>query len=117
MATASAKLSWNDKNLHTISQKAVQALFKLGYDIAAQARSNAPVLTGALRNTIGVREVSDGEIEVKAGGQFGSRLVDYAYIRELGPNRDPSTEHYMENAARSIMSGDWQKKYFGGITE
>ena len=50
-----------------------------------------------------------------AGGTFAGYKVDYALIREKGPNRDSATEHYMENAANSIMSGDYMKKYFGDI--
>ena len=87
----------------------------MGFDIAAQARRNAPYLTGALRNTIRVNEANDGTIEVIAGGTFGGRKVDYAWIREQGPNRNPLTEHYMENAKNTIMTGDYMQKYFGDI--
>lgn len=87
----------------------------MGYDIASQARSNAPYVTGALRNSIRVQESKNNTVEVIAGGSFGGRSVPYAWKREQGPNKNPATEHYMENAAKKIMTGDYIKKYFGGI--
>ena len=99
----------------------------MAFDMAALARQNAPYVTGALRNSIRVDRTSDETaILVRAGGvvssgsQNGKRIahmVDYAYKREIGPNRNPATEHYMENAQKGIMTGDWQKKYFGGLTK
>lgn len=115
--TASVELKWNDNALSTINQKTVRGLFKMGYDIAAQARRNAPYLTGALRNTIRVHETNSNTVEVIAGGSFGGKSVPYAWIREQGPNRNPATEHYMENAKNTIMIGDYMKKYFGDITK
>lgn len=87
----------------------------MGFDIANQARSNAPYVTGALRNSIRVQESKNNTVEVIAGGSFGGRSVPYAWKREQGPNKNPATEHYMENAAKKIMTGDYIKKYFGGI--
>lgn len=92
-----------------------RSLIRMGYDIASQARRNAPYLTGALRNTIRVQEAGSNTVEVIAGGTFGGKKVPYAWKREQGPNRNPSTEHYMENAQKQIMSGDYLKKYFGDI--
>jgi hypothetical protein len=63
-----------------------------------------------------VQETSSNTLDVIAGGQFGSRKVPYAWIREQGPNRNKATEHYMENAQRAIMTGDYMKKYFGDVT-
>lgn len=109
-------LKWDNAKLSLMNKNAVSGLFRMGFDIAAQARRNAPYLTGALRNTIRVHETSDANtLEVIAGGTFAGFVVDYAWIREQGPNRNPATEHYMENAADTIMSGDYLKKYFGGI--
>lgn len=114
--SSTVRVKMNTGNINLLNKRAVQGLFKMAYDIASQARINAPVVTGALRATIRVRETnSQEELEVVAGGQFGSRIVDYAAIREKGPNRNHSTEHYMENAARSVMTGNYIKKYFGEI--
>lgn len=113
---ASVKLEWDNRAISLINNKAVKGLFRMGFDIAAQARRNAPYVTGALRNTIRVNEVGTDVVEVIAGGTFGGKKVDYAWIREQGPNRNPATEHYMENAKNSIMVGNYMKKYFGDIT-
>lgn len=115
-STVKVDVTWNDAALSLINKKAVFGLFKMGFDIAAQARRNAPYVTGALRNTIRVNETSQNTVEVIAGGTFGGRKVDYAWIREQGPNRNPATEHYMENAKNTIMVGNYMQKYFGDIT-
>lgn len=114
--TVAVELKWDDQKIGTIEKNTVRGLFGMGFDIAAQARWNAPYLTGALRNTIRVHETNANTVEVIAGGTFGGRKVDYAWIREQGPNKDPATEHYMEDAAHTIMTGDYMKKYFGDIT-
>lgn len=113
--TVKVDLTWNDAALSLVNKKAVFGLFKMGFDIAAQARRNAPYLTGALRNTIRVIETNENTVEVIAGGTFGGRKVDYAWIREQGPNKNPATEHYMEKAKDTIMTGNYMQKYFGGI--
>ena len=123
----SVKIKPNKKNLAELDQKFIEGVFDLGFDIAAQARRNAPYVTGALRNSIRVEESPERDaVLVRAGGVVSSgnfngvritRMVDYAYKREIGPNRNPATEHYMANAQRAIMSGDYLKKYFGGITK
>ena len=64
-----------------------------------------------------MNEVGSNTVEVIAGGTFGGRKVDYAWIREQGPNRNPATEHYMENAKNSILVGNYMQKYFGDITK
>lgn len=109
------ELNWDEQKIGTIEKRTVRGLFGMGFDIAAQARRNAPYVTGALRSTIRVHDTSANTVEVIAGGIFGGRKVDYAWIREQGPNRNPATEHYMENAKNSIMTGDYMKKYFGDI--
>ena len=114
MSNVTVKLNYS--KISNLKQKGIKGLFKLGYDIAAQARRNAPYQTGALRNSIRVEEANNSTIEVIAGGSFGGKSVPYAYKREEGPNKDPSTEHYMENAQKLIMSGNYIQKYFGDIT-
>lgn len=114
--TVTVDLKWDNSAISLMNRNAVQGLFRMGFDIAAQARKNAPYLTGALRSTIRVTEVNSETLEVIAGGTFGGKKVAYAWIREQGPNRNPATEHYMENAQKSIMVGNYMKKYFGNIT-
>lgn len=114
--SVSVKLDWNTNELSLINKRAVNGLFKMGFDIASRARANAPYQTGALRNTIRVQEQGENSIEVIAGGSYGGHRVPYAWKREQGPNRNPATVHYMQNAADSVMQGDYIKKYFGDIT-
>lgn len=111
---SAVKLTWNQAHIDSISKDMVKGLFKMGYDIANQARKNAPYVTGTLRNTIRVQEGKNNTLEVIAGGSFGGRKVPYAWKREQGPNKNPDTEHYMENAAKLIMAGDYISKYFKG---
>lgn len=113
--TSSVTIKWDSSVLNLMNTKAVNGLVRLGFDIAAQARRNAPYVTGALRNTIRVQDTSENTVEVIAGGTYGGKKVDYAWIREQGPNRNPATVHYMENAQKSIMVGDYMQKYFGDI--
>lgn len=111
---ASVSFKLDNKTLAEIPQRAREGLFAMGYDIAAQARRNAPVVTGALRNSIRV-EAEAYDIYIRAGGTVvNNKRIDYAMKREQGPNRNPATEHYMENAKRMIMTGDFMQKYFGG---
>lgn len=110
---ASVAIKMDARAISEISQKAREGLFRLGYDIAAQARRNAPVVTGALRNSIRV-EADAYDIYIRAGGTVvGNKRIDYAMKREKGPNRNPMTEHYLENAQKMLMSGDYMIKYFG----
>jgi hypothetical protein len=121
MATNTVKFTWNNRAFETIEKKTLEGIFAMSYDIANQARRNAPVITSALRNSIRVEE--DGfTTYIKAGGvvaqsTIGAKYVDYAMKREQGPNRNPATEHYMRNAMNATMSGDYMQKYFGGITK
>ena len=109
-------MKWDTAKISLINPNAVKGLFRMGFDIANQARRNAPYVTGALRNTIRVQETSKQDtLEVVAGGTYAGYKVDYALKREEGPNRDSSTEHYMENAMNKIMEGDYLKTYFGDI--
>lgn len=117
----SVSFTWNKEKLNMLDRRVKEGVFAIAYDIAAQARRNAPVVTSALRNSLRVEDDATGKaIYIKAGGivaqgTAGARKVDYAYKREMGPNRNPATEHYLENAQRAVMSGEFMKKYFGEI--
>lgn len=112
---ASVTVTIDKSKISLANNNAIKGLFRLGYDIAAQARRNAPYVTGALRSTIRVQDVNSDTLEVIAGGSYGGKKVNYAWKREQGPNRNPATVHYMQNAQRSVMTGDYIKKYFGDI--
>lgn len=114
-STVSIKIDWNRTAIGSIERKAIHGLMEMGFDIANEARERAPYLTGALSNTIRVQPTSDTTLEVIAGGTYAGHKVAYAWKREQGPNRNPATVHYMKNSAEHIMSGNYLKKYFGGI--
>lgn len=116
----SVKVKWNSTAINLMQAKAVQGLFRLGTDIANQARRNAPYKTGALSNSIRV-EPNGAVVEVIAGGKTGGKNIPYAAIQEFGgtAGRHHSVtiigKHYMERATKFVMSGNYLKKYFGGI--
>lgn len=114
-------LKWNEPAINLMNKKAVNGLFRMGYDIANQARRNAPYKTGALRNSIRVQENSVNSLDVIAGGIFGGKAIRYAAIQEFGgkAGRNHSVtiqgKHYMERAKDFVTTGDYLKKYFGDI--
>lgn len=112
---ATVQLKIDSASIDSIKRNYGTQIFRMAYDIANKARGNAPYVTGTLRNSIRVTEDRDGSVLVIAGGNFGGRKVPYAWKREQGPNKNPATEHYMENAAKTVLSGDYIQKYFGGI--
>lgn len=107
----SYKLTWNNGKLTDVQRKTNQGLLRMGFDIASRARANAPVLTGALRNSI--RTTTEGETVFVIAG---SARVPYAKRREYENNAHPTTTHYMGRAFTSIMNSNWEKIYFGEIT-
>lgn len=101
--------------LNSAAFKAIQRRFNrdtvvMAGDIATKARSNAPVLTGNLQSSIRVEE-RRGEIVVVAGGSWNYN-VPYARRQEY---EHKTKKHYMLRAKNSIMSGNWIKKYYGGL--
>lgn len=120
MANPTVTLKWNMSAINGVESKAMRGLIRMGYDIANQARRNAPYQTGALSNSIRVEE-NAGSVEVIAGGKAGSKDIRYAAIQEFGgrAGRKGSVritgKHYMQRAQETIMNGDYLKKYFGGL--
>lgn len=121
MTNNTVKFKWNNQALAKIERKTLLGIMSMAQDIRSRARENAPYLTGALSNSIRIEE--DGYTTyIKAGGivsagSLGPKWVNYAMKREEGPNRDPTTEHYMRNAMNSIMTGDYMTHYFKDITK
>lgn len=120
MSTVNVRVKWDESKINSIVEKAQRGLVRMGFDIANQARRNAPYKTGALSNSIRVEENGD-EIEVIAGGMYGAKDIRYAAIQEFGgwAGRNRSAhiigKHYMERAKNAIMSGDYLQKYMGDI--
>lgn len=112
----SVKFRINSAGVNQVNAAVWNGMAEMAYDIQRNAQRRAPVVSGDLRRSIHWFEVKNGEqLEVVAGGTFNGVRIDYAELREEGPNRNPATEHYMANSIRDVMSGDWQKRYFGGL--
>lgn len=123
------EFKWNDQEIAKWPIRLRQGALRMAFKIASVARERAPYVTGALSNSIHTDTTSEeNAIFVIAGGPSYmsrpprnarqiTRVVDYAAKREKGPNRDPTSEHYMENALKDVMQGDWQTEYFGDITK
>ena len=116
MAKSSVKFKWDEKKLGSINLHMLQGMYMMGSDIENKAKMNAPYLTGALSDSIRTLRIDNGNIiEVVAGGVGFGRNIPYALMREYGPNRNKSTEHYMKNAMDFVMQGDYLKHYFGDV--
>lgn len=116
----SVSLKWDYSKIDSIENKTMRGLVRMGYDIANQARRNAPYKTGALANSIRVEE-NGTQIDVLAGGKYAGRNIPYAAIQEFGgyAGRNRSVridgKHYMERAKDAIMSGNYLQKYLGDV--
>ena len=75
-------------------------------DILKMARQNAPVLTGALRNSGRFQQLST----VKWRIAFGNARVPYARIREHVNRLHPNTVRYLQRARNTAASR--AKSYF-----
>lgn len=75
-------------------------------DILRIARQNAPVKTGALRNSGRFQQVEASHWRIT----FGNGRVPYARIREHENRLHPNTIRYLERAARTASSRT--KTYF-----
>lgn len=116
LEVAKVQLKWNNIKLNELRRDVLEGMFAMAFDIETEAKNRAPYVTGALSNSIRTEE-NGNVVAIKAGGivsqsSRGPKLVNYAIKREKGPNRNPATEHYMENAAKTIMRGNYMAKYF-----
>nr|UVX56928.1 MAG: Minor capsid protein [Bacteriophage sp.] len=75
-------------------------------DILRLARQNAPVKTGALRNSGRFQQVGNTHWQIT----FGNSRVPYARLREHKNRLHPNTTRYLERAARTASSR--AKTYF-----
>ena len=118
--SVSVDVKWNEAEISSIDYNIKRGLVRMGFDIANQARRNAPYLTGALSNSIRVEENGDN-VEVIAGGTYGAKDIRYAAIQEFGgyAGRNHSAhivgKHYMERAKDFVMGGNYLQKYFGDV--
>ena len=123
---AGVSFTWDRTKLESMHDKFLAGIVDMAMDIRNKAINRAPYVTGALRNSIRTENMSEDGIDIIAGGisspifamnkSFkGDRFVNYADIRERGPNRNPATEHYMQRSLEEVMAGDWQQRYFKGV--
>lgn len=75
-------------------------------DILRMARQNAPVKTGALRNSGRFQQVGNTHWQIT----FGNGRVPYARLREHVNRLHPNTTRYLERAARTASART--KTYF-----
>lgn len=75
-------------------------------DILRLARQNAPVKTGALRNSGRFQQVGNTHWQIT----FGNSRVPYARLREHTNRLHPNTTRYLERAARTASNRT--KTYF-----
>lgn len=75
-------------------------------DILRMARQNAPVKTGALRNSGRFQQVGTTHWQIT----FGNGRVPYARLREHTNRLHPNTTRYLERAARTASART--KTYF-----
>lgn len=75
-------------------------------DILRMARQNAPVKTGALRNSGRFQQTGNTHWQIT----FGNGRVPYARLREHTNRLHPNTTRYLERAARTANART--KTYF-----
>lgn len=114
----SVKFKWDKHTLAEIEQKTLDGMYMMGVDIETEAKMRAPYLTGALSDSIRTLRLDNvQQVQVVAGGVGFGHKVPYALKREYGPNRNPTTVHYMQNSMNKVMTGNYMQKYFGEIAK
>ena len=117
MTTTQVKMTWYQNEINQIRRNFMRGMVKMGNAMHNQAKVNAPVLSGALRNSIRVDATSSpNTVWVRAGGQVGAYNVPYARRREFENNKHPSTKYYMTRAYNRIVTGNINQ-YFKEIVK
>lgn len=114
MSSVSFSFKLDQAKLKQIEGNVVAGVKKMGWAIANQAQRNAPVLSGALVDSIRVKDNNPTTVEVIAGGTYAGSDVPYALFRENENKAHPGKTHYMERAFNSVAK-DWQKYFKGAI--
>lgn len=94
--TYSIHVSGDWQNMSRDSMAA--GLTRVAMAIRNQAVINAPIRTGALKNSGRVQYVNWHEQHVI----FGSKRVPYAELRERINHLHPATTHYLERAGKTV---------------
>lgn len=101
--------------LSRVRENITKGLVKMAYGISNQAKRNAPVDTGALKNSIRVATDGKNTVAVIAGGLVGGKSISYALKREHENKKHPDTKRYMGRAFEQETAN--YAKYFKGITK
>lgn len=97
-----AGIKWKGQPPDEVFQKRWAAgVLNMMAEVQRLAQINAPILTGALRNSARIRATRDG-----AEVTFGSSRVDYALLRHEKNNKHPSTTKYLARAAEDVARGN-----------
>lgn len=112
-----SSFTWNTTKLARVRKQFQKGVLKLGAAVAAQARSNAPVLTGNLVRSIRIDSSKQGVVFVAAGGNAGSYSVPYAKRREYENNLHPNTKMYMHRAFDKKVKQEDISQYFKEVTK
>lgn len=109
------KLSWNNNTLNRVRKKSATDTLAFAYAIAREGIHGAPVLTGALINSIRVTDDHNGTIYILAGGSVGGKSVPYAKRREYENKKNPDKRFYMKKAFK--WGRGHYKEYYKGVTK
>lgn len=112
---AGYKFTWNRPKLSKTKDNSKKATLALGFATANMAMKGAPVLTGALVNSIRVTDDSEGKIYILAGGKVGGKNIPYAKRREYENKAHPEKKEYMKKAFK--WAEENYKKYYEGVTQ
>lgn len=103
--------SWFDGLSYKLKRELAGKLKEQADDLAAAIKAEAPVATGALRDSVKVRRRrGELELEVTAGGETTSKEIrkgsgeefDYALALEYGTVNEPA-QPFFYNTARELM--------------
>ena len=102
-------VKWNQQVVTDLERKLTTGILKIAYEVRNRAQDNAPVLTGALKNSASITSKSDS---ISVG--FGSSAVKYARVRHAVNKKNPQTVKYLKKAADSVKNEGIAKYFKGG---
>lgn len=118
-----SEFKWNEGALSKLQKNITEALWDLGFEAEAHAKSAAPVgvypkksgrVGGALVNSIRVHKTKN-QVVILAGGTIRGKYIPYARFREYNNNLHPNTRFYMKNALQ--WANDNVDEYFKDVTK
>lgn len=109
---ASSKFTWNQATLSRVERNVQLGMLKLAYKIGSEAQRGAPVLTGAMVNSMRVTDDHNGQLYILIGGRFAGKNIPYAKRQEYENKRHP---YFMKNAF--AWGTEHWPEYFKGVTK